>query len=294
VSRGVCIIGFANSRDDVPWDRPDTEYWSLNENWDWYEKTQRAREAAGKARKDWSAWFEIHDEECIGITARKSTPGQEAHYAWMKAQTRPIYLQRVHEEIPASRAFPLSELETRFHAKAPHWKRYFTSSIGFMMAMAIAQGRDADFAPIPGEPIYEWIGLYGIDLAGDSEYVYQRPNTEWFSGFAAGLGIAVEASPASALFKGECVYGYEKPPQDTGPLTRVFLTQQIENIKKEIEKVDEMISKNQAIRNTLHGAMQAQQSNIRLLVEYAKRGVSQQNLARTSELLTVESVTRAS
>jgi len=293
--RGLCIIGFANSRNEAPWDRPNTDFVMLNELWEWFEKVQAERKAKNINVPEWHAWFELHDDDTIGVrtSLQDQTPTQAGHLAWLRKQVKgkPIFMQREYPDIPASVSFPYEELAALYHKRIPGFNRYFTSSIGFMLAWGIAQGRDQQFTPTSPNH-YTWIGLYGIDLAGDSEYVHQRPNTEFFCGFAAGLGIEVFAHPSSALFRGECVYGYEQPPSLSGPLNAKFLGEQCVTIKREIVKCDEIIGKQTAVRNTLHGALQAQESNIKMLVDYAKRGVGQANLAKTSELLTPAAIER--
>jgi hypothetical protein len=287
-------VGFANSRNEAPWDRPNTDFVFLNELWEWLQKVQAERKAKGLSVPDWSAWFELHDDTTIGVrtTLQDQTPTQAAHLEWMRKQPagRPIFMQRVHDDIPASVAYPYEEMSALYAKRIPAFQRYFTSSIGFMLAWGIKHGRDDNFAPVSSD-YYSWIGLYGIDLGGDTEYVHQRPNTEFFAGFAAGLGIEIMAHPDSALFRGECVYGYEQPPYLSGPLNANFLGEQCTTLKREIAKCDEIIGKQTAVRNTLHGALQAQESNIKMLVDYAKRGIGPRNLTRTSELLTPGAVT---
>src|ERR1051325_153307 len=76
--------------------------------------------------------------------------------------------------------------------------RYFTSSIGYMIAQAILDD-------------YGWIGLFGIDLASDIEYQQQRANAEYLIGIAKGQGRTVITAETSAILKGGHLYGFEKP-----------------------------------------------------------------------------------
>ena len=76
---------------------------------------------------------------------------------------------------------------------------YFYSTISYMLALAIAEG-------------FEEIGLWGIDLAHDSEYEYQKPSAEYFLGIARGQGIKIYLPEQSALLKGMYRYGYEDMP----------------------------------------------------------------------------------
>jgi hypothetical protein len=117
------------------------------------------------------------------------------HLEWLQAQPagKPIYMQPqfCDGRFPAATPYPLERLSEKFG-------RYFTSTIGYMLALAIDEG-------------YDWIGCYGIDLASDVEYAQQRPNAEYFIGLARGMGKTVEIAPSSALCKAGHLYGYEKP-----------------------------------------------------------------------------------
>lgn len=229
----VAIIGFADSWKLAPWDDPTVEIWSLNE--------------FHKYAPRWDRWFEQHDGETIGITARNLDEGeQKRHLEWLKAQPagKPIYMQAefCNGQFPAAVEYPLKQMIDTFG-------RYFTSTIGYMLALAIDEG-------------YEWIGLYGVDLASDVEYPGQRPNTEYLVGIARGKGITVEIAKTSALLRSSHLYGYEKPPQDNKLLTAM------KGHRGNLEKRrDEAI----ATLNTLDGAIQ-ECDNIEKYYAFTARG----------------------
>lgn len=60
------------------------------------------------------------------------------------------------------------------------------SSVGYMLALAL-----------------QWkpskIGVFGVDMACESEYQHQRPNACYLLGVAAGMGVNVWVHPASRL-----------------------------------------------------------------------------------------------
>jgi hypothetical protein len=268
MAKGVCIVGFAASKDETPWDRPNTEFWLLNELWGWFGTVNEQRARDGKPPAAWHRWFELHDRETIGATKAETNairPGHvddaAKHYAWLQSQLRdperPIYMLEKHEDIPASVAYPLDEMARRFG-------RYFTSSIGYMLALAITEGRDERFQPV-GDSHFDWIGVYGIDLASDTEYGDQRPNAEYFIGFARGLGIDVHLPEASALLKADHLYGYERSPSHSGLLSEAWIRQQIRAMKDEHGKA-------MATVNTVEGAMQAYQNVLRMRI-YERRGI---------------------
>jgi hypothetical protein len=274
--RKAAIIGFANSKQHAPFDDPEVELYLLNELWMWFEGVQEERRKTGQHVPEWTAWFELHGRDVIGETKRPDTPDKNKHLDWLAAQTKPIYMQRHFPDIPASVPFPLDLLEGRF-SRIPHFDRYWTSSIGFMLGLLIASGRDENWKPDGSGTHYDSIGLYGIDLAGDSEYSFQRPNAEWFSGFASGIGIEVYAHPDSALFKGECVYGYEQPPDEAGPLNRKYWEAHIKQLQAALVEHNEAIMKEQAIVNTLNGAIQEAKNSLSLL-NFSKRGAGAPNI----------------
>jgi hypothetical protein len=65
---------------------------------------------------------------------------------------------------------------------------YFNSSIAYAMALAIHEGA-------------EEIGVYGVDMKGDDEYGYQKPNMEYLIGLARGKGVKVFIPAESPLCK---------------------------------------------------------------------------------------------
>lgn len=65
---------------------------------------------------------------------------------------------------------------------------YFNSSIAYMLALAIAENPNK-------------IGIYGVDMKGDDEYGYQKPNIEYLIGLAEGKGIEVIIPDESPLMK---------------------------------------------------------------------------------------------
>jgi hypothetical protein len=230
----VAICGFAETWKQAPFDDPTVEVWGLNE--------------LHKYVPRWDRWFELHDETTLGVTKRDLSEGeQKRHVEWLRAQPagKPIYMQDrfcVSGEIPAATPLPLSELiET--------YGRYFTSSIGYMLAMALRDG-------------YDWIGLFGVDLASDVEYPTQRPNTEYLIGLARGMGKTVYIAPGSALLRSSHLYGYEKDPKDTG-----FLRATAAHKATLEQKREQAI----ATLNTLDGAIQ-ECENVAKYHEYTARG----------------------
>lgn len=230
----IAIVGFADSWKDAPFDDPSVKIFGLNELWKYVPR--------------WDYWIEIHDADTLGVTQRDLSEGeQKRHLEWLSQQhgEKPIFMQPqfCDGRFPNATPFPIEYLKGKFGP-------YFTSSIGMMIAWAIDQG-------------YDWIGLYGIDLASDVEYRFQRANAEYLVGLARGMGRTVVIAPSSAMCKAGHIYGFDKPVGDSPVL--VAVKNHLAQLKKKHEET-------LAVLNTLDGAMQESDNFIKLH-EYRERGV---------------------
>jgi len=207
-TRRIALLGFARTYVDAPFADPTVCIVGMNELY--------------KLIPRWDVWFELHDTAYLGKTARAETPDEPTrHLEWLRAQApdKPIYMLRRYDEIPASVPYPLEAMTARFG-------RYFTSTVGYMLAWAIeeiVQQRADPRVPEPGE----WIGLFGIDLASGTEYEQQRPNAEYLVGYARGLGITVDVPETAAILHAAGLYGFEPPPAEAGPVNEHFFKVQL-------------------------------------------------------------------
>jgi hypothetical protein len=224
----VHVLGFTNSRREAPWDRwqePGLEIWGLN----------NLHIAQADTPTDRCArWFDLHPGETI-VT-------DTAHMEWMRQQKRPIYLFEKAASIIADpdkgnvssewlRVFPEVEVETLFGTE------YFTNSISWELAFAglalqpalrrwkqwqrieglafdglidaataaqLLAAAGIDTASPPPQPK---IGVWGVDMATDTEYGAQRPSCEWFLGVLQGAGFAVQIPMSSDLLRSAGKYG---------------------------------------------------------------------------------------
>jgi hypothetical protein len=253
VSRKVAIVGFADSYALAPFDDPTVEIWGINE--------------LHRYLPRWDRWFELHAREAFEI---KGNRDQDAHVKWLQALPavgapgyKPVFMRELFADIPAGMRLPLEELSDRFFGQFGQ-RPYFTSSIGYMLAMAIAEGRDAQFRPVDDTAV-RWIGLFGIDLASDTEYSEQRPNAEYFIGIARGLGIEVELASTSALLKADHLYGFEQREEKEGSNGEIFL-------KQRIAEIEDQRNKTICTLNTLDGMKDECEYHLKRL-QYARRGV---------------------
>jgi hypothetical protein len=178
----VTMIGYAHSKCEAKWDESEGEIWIMNDMYDFAPRYDRV--------------FDIHSDESIlnRITRKEGF----SHFEGLKRLKKPVYMQRVWPEIPASVRFPLAEIIKEYHIPAMGDKIFLTCSVAHMLALAIYEG-------------FEEITLLGIDQAIDTEYEVEMPSVLYWLGVAAGKGIKINISDHSPLLKGYYIYGYEDP-----------------------------------------------------------------------------------
>jgi hypothetical protein len=216
----IAICGFASSsRDMVPVHDDAWEVWGLNQL---YRHIKRA-----------DRWFEIHyfweTEVVPGTDGGYDKDGSYQH--WLANCGIPVYMHHTVAEIPTSVRYPLEALVQR------HGADYFTSTIAFMVALAVdeidqrvraelkarlraAVGAMSESDDVPDaaaitKALYEEyaIGVFGVDLVVGDEYFHQKACAEFWLGQASARGIKVVLPPTTALCKQMYRYGYEKEPE---------------------------------------------------------------------------------
>ncbi len=115
---------------------------------------------------------------------------------WLAAQQCPVYMIEPRPEVPTSVAFPKAELLAKYPGLA---RSFFTSSVAWMLALAIEQGP-------------EEIGLWGIDMAATEEYGLQKPGCHFFIMEAEKRGIRITVPPESDLLRPVALYGMNDTP----------------------------------------------------------------------------------
>jgi hypothetical protein len=183
----VAIVGFADTKDQAPFDDPSFEIWGLND--------------LHGSLKRYDRWFDIHPRDNIELDTKLmrnagQTPPENIGLSGLKKLNVPIYMQDRYEDVPFSVKFPLKEITESFQ-----FGKYMTNSISYMTALAIYEG-------------YEEIHIYGVDMAVGTEYVNQRPSCEYWVGVAAGRGIKLFIPNASDLCKTRFMYGFEEAIQN--------------------------------------------------------------------------------
>lgn len=231
----VAICGSASSSlKFAPVDDDSIEIWSLA----WRQDLPRV-----------DRMFDIHDFDLSSFEARK-LPEQYRQY--LANVGVPCYLTKPDAAIPNGVPYPIHQV-AEFLSKVDDNVDgyYFSSSIGYMLALALFEG-------------YKEIHFYGVDLIDDDEYGFQRPNLEYLIGLARGWGRKVYIPPTSALCKFPYLYGYQHPPA-YGPFTKSFFETRIKQYKEKVE----------GGLNTAHTADGAKQEAEQLLamLKHEMRGV---------------------
>lgn len=157
------------------------------------------------------AIFEIHKKE---IWKKDNAPFERFPNAT-------IWLLEKDEKLPNSQAFPVMDILKKYATNKgfPNESFYMTSSLPFMVALAIEKG-------------YEEIHLYGIHLLMEEEYFFQRPCLERYIGIAEGKGIRVYTDPGADIMKFGYVYGIQEKEAD----------ENVARLKTRLEEFDKRIA----------------------------------------------------
>lgn len=212
-TKAVHILGYFQDRFEVPMG-DGAEVWGLNQLYQiWPEISDR-----------WTRWFEMHDFDFM----KKWKP---AYIDWLAKQTRPIYMQKHHPEIPASVEYPRAEINAFLGQRFGFSHDYFTSSFSYMLAVALHEH-------------FEKVGLYGIGLIEDGECIYERAGLEYLVGIAQGSGVSVTFGKASPMLKIAYVYGYTEPRMRVADVAPVcdFLDQNAAILKSNAASLAETLA----------------------------------------------------
>lgn len=135
----VRICGMAPNLALAPPVPEGAEVWFCNDPRRAYRKTRPS------AREEFTRWFNLHSRRHMEATYPKGV-------AWYQQQTKPIVLQAVQPDIPASVAFPKDAVMRAFDT------RYFTFSAAWQMAYAALLGASRieleGFVISPLKPLY--------------------------------------------------------------------------------------------------------------------------------------------
>ncbi len=198
----IAILGTAKtSVMDAPFNDASWTIWSLGGN---HQDIPRG-----------DKWFELHDQDVLA-----ALPIHPEAVKFLNSHGENTIVQKKCTMFPNATAYPLEAVLTAFP------RGYFTSSIVYMLAMAIMEN--------PGE-----IGLWGIDMMGEDEYAYQKSCCEYFIGIAEGKGIKVTIAKDSPLCRSERLYAFmEQGVSRELVIRRRELKAETERRRKEIEQLN--------------------------------------------------------
>lgn len=157
------------------------------------------------------AFFELHRWEpgVIGKPGTQKPWFSPEYVAWM-GQQKVVWMAQPVPEIPGSVALPFTFMNQR-------WGSFFwTSSLAYMLAMALddiiaaRRARAAQGMPQEGQDKFaleDAIGMWGVDMAANEEYGYQRAGCQHFLAEANRLGINVVIPPESDILRPMPPYG---------------------------------------------------------------------------------------
>ena len=211
--RKIAIVGTAETWSDAPFGDTTWDIWSLNDAY-----------RLGTPRA--TIWFDLHppDEWLLvpegqhtvkawEMPQNKRYPRPAGHPKWIAGLTIPIYVQQAQADWPTSRTFPRKAIEdwvrpmlpVRTDGKQP---MYMASSPAWMVALALLPQEKGGFGFGPGDTI----GIWGIHLATEFEYVQQRPQMEMLVGMAGAMGVRVVLPPDAPICQNQYLYAYEHKP----------------------------------------------------------------------------------
>jgi hypothetical protein len=209
---------------------------------------------------DHTAWLESWGRSSESYSAWVKTYGHMSRAAPMipgHGDPAPIYMiEENAERYPMSRSYPLDEV---VRSAGPMGRKYFTSTIDFMFALAIHQG-------------YTDVSIYGVDMVGDgdNEYTKMRQSAEYYTGVMQGRGIKYYLPQRSALCRSDRVYGYEeKDKRDDNQVK--LIRSMIADADKAEAQAEEDRAKAVALINACKGGRSALKSILNMH-KYRERG----------------------
>ena len=174
MSKKIAIVGWAGtSRNLAPWQDDAWEKWGLNT------MVQVPLYAEKMSRV-----YQLHSPADVA----KDEHEDPTYWKWMCENQRvPILMHFPHPAYPMAVQYPTEEILKKY-------RNYFTNTVSWMIAHAIEEGA-------------ETIGVWGVDMAANTEYAAQRPSCEYFLGIAEGKGIEIVLPAESDLLRTAAQYG---------------------------------------------------------------------------------------
>lgn len=224
----VAIVGAAaSSRSLAPFEDKDWLIWACSPS---------SRDHVPRL----DVWFELHD--LADLRSAKWSPWAVPYVEWINTRDCRVVMQATNDLVPKAEAYPKDEILAKYGAK------FFTSSIAWMIALAMHEGATE-------------IAIYGVDMAADSEWGFERPGAKFWVERARESGIIVTIPNQSDLDFPAPLYGFD----DAKPLARKLkahsaeLQDRINGILAEMAEID--ARKSFLIREHAHLSGALEQNN---------------------------------
>lgn len=204
-----------------------------------------------KVTPGWHVWYEIHDLMWLMDKYNNPdwNPQNDQHVRWLAhiaGKGAEVRLSRPSGLIPNARIIAREKIEETF--PGPFAREFRNSSIALMIAEAILEGA-------------EEIGLWGVDMALNAEYAYQRSGVFYFLDQAWKRGIKIHLPPQSDLFFGTSEY----PECTETPEYRKHMARRKEIVTK-LSQAQQMKIQAQLQEAHCMGALETEDWNIRTFV----------------------------
>jgi len=179
----LCILGTASSMKEAPFEDDSFEMWGVS----------GLLGSADCKRLDrvyeLHPWWEMRSMLQLLMELEKTTV--------------PVYMQEVKDEVPTSVKFPHDEVKEMFYLSIMNGPLYATNTITWMILHGIYEG-------------YKDFSLFGVHMAHDMEYAYQRSSCSWALGIIhgymiQGLPYSLHIPEESELLQAEYEYAFDQP-----------------------------------------------------------------------------------
>ena len=215
----LCILGTASSMTQAPFKDDSFEFWGVSGL------------LGSEAKDHLTRVFEIHP----WYEVRAMLPLLQN----LEGVNIPVYMQDVQKEVPTSVKFPHDEIVKMFYLDTMGDHLYVTNSITWMILLGLYEG-------------YTDFSLFGVHMAHDMEYAYQRASCSWALGIIHGRMLAGEnyrlhLPEESELMHAEYEYGFDQPTKlmMAIDMRRKRLAMGIQQTDSEMEKLQQQKWKTQ-------------------------------------------------
>lgn len=184
-------MGSHPNRKRFDWNRKDIEVWVFNES-------PNQKENGKLVFPHSEVSFQLHTEAIWRNPANRTDP---TYPQWLKEnKNTKVYMQDKYKDVPMSEKYPLKEvynLTDNLKVKGDNFK-YFSSSPDFAFALIAKMFKEGKK--------YQKVEVWGIELAMETEYQYQRTGFGFWIGYLTALGIDIDLH--TDIFDAP-MYGYE-------------------------------------------------------------------------------------